>query len=176
MNLLLDAPPQVFSPNASKTLIRIQQKLRDEGNRTKMLAARLKSKRKSQRTASIEGVQFDDESEQGEAAAAAKSSLQDHSFAAETARLKAESDAAGAHMARTEAAEDAAAARAARIKAEAEAAGGLDAEAIEALIAERKAAKANKDYAESDRIRDELKAQGISLIDKPRGEVLWTRD
>ncbi len=63
-----------------------------------------------------------------------------------------------------------------RAQAEEAAADGLDAEAIEALIAQRKTAKAEKNYAESDRIRDELKAQGITLIDKPGGEVLWTRD
>ena len=36
---------------------------------------------------------------------------------------------------------------------------------VEALITQRNAARANKDWAESDRIRDELLAQGISLED-----------
>ena len=40
---------------------------------------------------------------------------------------------------------------------------------IEAAIAARKAAKKAKDYAEADRIRDALKAQGIELIDTPQG-------
>ncbi len=44
-------------------------------------------------------------------------------------------------------------------------AGGLSNAAIEALIAQRLAARKNKDWAESDRIRDELKSQGIILED-----------
>ncbi|MEM9138050.1 MAG: cysteine--tRNA ligase, partial [Cyanobacteria bacterium P01_F01_bin.42] len=54
--------------------------------------------------------------------------------------------------------------------------GGLSEEAIAALIEERKAAKANKDYSEADRIRDELKAQGIQLIDKAGGVTDWIRE
>ncbi len=46
---------------------------------------------------------------------------------------------------------------------------------IQALIAERTAAKKAKNYAESDRIRDQLKAQGITLIDKPGGVTTWHR-
>lgn len=46
---------------------------------------------------------------------------------------------------------------------------------IEALIAERQAAKKNKDFALADKIRDDLKAQGITLIDTPQG-VKWKRD
>ncbi len=46
---------------------------------------------------------------------------------------------------------------------------------IERLIEQRKAAKQAKNYAESDRIRDELSAQGISLIDKPGGVTSWHR-
>jgi len=61
-------------------------------------------------------------------------------------------------------------------EAAAELAGGLAEAEIEAMIAQRKAAKAEKNYAESDRIRDALKGQGINLIDKPGGEVIWTRD
>lgn len=40
---------------------------------------------------------------------------------------------------------------------------------IKALIAERDAARANKDFARSDAIRDQLKAQGIILEDTPQG-------
>ena len=46
--------------------------------------------------------------------------------------------------------------------------GGLDAASIEAKIAERVAAKKNKDYALADKIRNELKEQGIILEDTPR--------
>ena len=52
------------------------------------------------------------------------------------------------------------------------AAADVDAAAIEALIADRKAARARKDWAESDRIRDELAARGIVLEDKA-GETTW---
>ncbi len=47
--------------------------------------------------------------------------------------------------------------------------------AIEALIAERKAAKQSRDFARADAIRDQLKDQGIVLEDKPGGETLWRR-
>ena len=46
---------------------------------------------------------------------------------------------------------------------------------INALIKQRTAAKKDKNYAESDRIRDELNAQGITLIDKPGGITDWHR-
>ncbi len=45
---------------------------------------------------------------------------------------------------------------------------------IEQLIAERTAARAAKNWAESDRIRDELKARGIVVEDTPQG-VKWHR-
>ena len=53
--------------------------------------------------------------------------------------------------------------------------GGPDDAAIEALIEQRKAAKTNRDFATADRIRDELKAQGIELIDRPGGVTDWRR-
>lgn len=46
---------------------------------------------------------------------------------------------------------------------------------IEALIAERQEARANRDFAKADAIRDELAAQGIKLLDTKDG-VRWTRD
>ncbi|MDR3190426.1 MAG: cysteine--tRNA ligase [Lactobacillaceae bacterium] len=49
----------------------------------------------------------------------------------------------------------------------------LDAD-IDALIAERDAARATKNFARSDEIRDELTAQGIILEDTPQG-VRWHR-
>lgn len=50
----------------------------------------------------------------------------------------------------------------------------IDAAAIDAQIAARKAARANKDFAESDRIRDALAAQGIIIEDGPQGTT-WRR-
>ena len=46
---------------------------------------------------------------------------------------------------------------------------------IENLIKERQTARANKDFATADRIRDDLAAQGIKLLDTKEG-VRWTRD
>ena len=48
-------------------------------------------------------------------------------------------------------------------------AGGLSAEAIEGLIVERRQARANRDFARADQIRDELDAQGIMLLDSKEG-------
>ena len=53
-------------------------------------------------------------------------------------------------------------------------AGDLDTAAIEAKIAQRQAAKAAKDYAGADAIRQELLAQGIALKDSAQGTT-WTR-
>ena len=52
--------------------------------------------------------------------------------------------------------------------------GGVDGGDIEQRIAERTAAKANRDFATSDRIRDELQAEGILLEDGPGGTT-WRR-
>lgn len=46
---------------------------------------------------------------------------------------------------------------------------------IERLIEERQTARANRDFATADRIRDELAVQGIKLLDTKDG-VRWTRD
>jgi cysteinyl-tRNA synthetase len=46
---------------------------------------------------------------------------------------------------------------------------------VEALLASRRAARAAKDFAESDRIRDVLNAGGILLEDKPGGRTEWRR-
>jgi len=50
-----------------------------------------------------------------------------------------------------------------------------DAAAIEARVAERVAAKKARNYAEADRIRSELLAEGIVLEDKPGGATEWRR-
>jgi cysteinyl-tRNA synthetase len=52
---------------------------------------------------------------------------------------------------------------------------GLANEDIEALIASRTEARKNKDWGESDRIRDELAAQGVVLEDGPQGTT-WRRE
>ncbi len=46
---------------------------------------------------------------------------------------------------------------------------------IESLIAARNAARASKNWAESDRIRDQLAAAGIVLEDRPGGVTEWRR-
>lgn len=52
---------------------------------------------------------------------------------------------------------------------------GPSAEQIDALIVDRQAARAAKDFARSDQIRDELAAQGVVLEDAG-GKTTWRRD
>ena len=47
-------------------------------------------------------------------------------------------------------------------------------ERIDALVAERQAAREAKDFATSDRIRDELAAEGVDIVDTGEGPV-WRR-
>ena len=50
-----------------------------------------------------------------------------------------------------------------------------EAEAITALVAERTAAKKEKDFEKADKIRNVLLAKGIIIIDSPNGAV-WKRN
>ena len=50
---------------------------------------------------------------------------------------------------------------------------GLDAEAIEAHIAERSAAREAKDWERADAIRDDLARRGVILEDRPDGTTVW---
>jgi len=54
-------------------------------------------------------------------------------------------------------------------------AAAMPAERVEALIAQRLEARKAKDFKASDRIRDELAAQGVILEDKPGGRTEWRR-
>jgi cysteinyl-tRNA synthetase len=47
---------------------------------------------------------------------------------------------------------------------------------IEAMIQQRAEARKGKDFEMSDRIRNELQAKGITLIDKPGGVTTWHRN
>jgi cysteinyl-tRNA synthetase len=60
-----------------------------------------------------------------------------------------------------------------RVQAEV-AASGVDVAAVEALIAERRAARAAKDWAASDRTRDALAAMGVAVKDNKDGTTTWT--
>ncbi len=53
--------------------------------------------------------------------------------------------------------------------------GNLSDTAIAALLQDRLAARQARNFAEADRIRDELQAQGITLIDQAGGETRWHR-
>ena len=57
---------------------------------------------------------------------------------------------------------------------EKEAAPAEGAEEIEALIAQRAQAKKEKNWAQADAIRDQLKAMGVEIKDTPNG-VEWKR-
>lgn len=52
---------------------------------------------------------------------------------------------------------------------------GLSDAEIEALVQQRSQARQNKDFAEGDRLRDLLQAQGITLVDKAGGKTEWFR-
>ncbi|WP_341736787.1 cysteine--tRNA ligase [Microcoleus sp. CAWBG640] len=52
---------------------------------------------------------------------------------------------------------------------------GLTDEDIEAMIQQRKDARKAKNFAEGDRLRDELKDKGITLIDQKDGTTIWHR-
>jgi len=53
--------------------------------------------------------------------------------------------------------------------------GGLTDEEIEAMIQQRKDARKAKNFAEGDRLRNELKDRGITLIDQKDGTTIWHR-
>jgi cysteinyl-tRNA synthetase len=53
--------------------------------------------------------------------------------------------------------------------------GGFSDAEIEAVIQQRTEARKNKNWGESDRLRDELKAKGIILVDKAGGVTTWHR-
>ncbi len=50
---------------------------------------------------------------------------------------------------------------------------GLSESELAALITARGAARKNKNWAESDRVRDELAAMGIALKDNKEGTTSW---
>ena len=49
----------------------------------------------------------------------------------------------------------------------------IDAAKIEAIVAERAAARAARNWAESDRLRDELAALGVAIKDNKDGTTSW---
>ncbi len=61
----------------------------------------------------------------------------------------------------------------ARLDAKSQQTSGVDPDAVEALLAERVAARSNKDFARADGIRDELAAMGVTIKDSPEGTT-WT--
>jgi cysteinyl-tRNA synthetase len=52
---------------------------------------------------------------------------------------------------------------------------GIRASEIEALIQQRQDARKAKNFAEADRIRNELQTKGITLVDQAGGETRWYR-
>jgi cysteinyl-tRNA synthetase len=63
----------------------------------------------------------------------------------------------------------------AKLQVENAASGGFSDAEIEAMIQQRQEARKAKNFAESDRIRNELQAKGITLIDSPDG-TRWHRN
>ncbi len=61
------------------------------------------------------------------------------------------------------------------LEAEVAAAAGPADDAIAALIEQRLSARTARDYAAADAIRDQLRAHGIELIDRPGGSTEWIR-
>jgi cysteinyl-tRNA synthetase len=53
-------------------------------------------------------------------------------------------------------------------------AAGIDVATVEKLIEERKAARAAKDWAASDRARDALTAMGVAVKDNKDGTTTWS--
>jgi cysteinyl-tRNA synthetase len=53
---------------------------------------------------------------------------------------------------------------------------GDDDDEIEDLIAQRINARNQKDWVESDRLRDELAERGVVLEDRPDGSTDWSRE
>ncbi len=49
----------------------------------------------------------------------------------------------------------------------------IDGAQIDAIVAERSAARAAKNWAESDRLRDQLAALGIAIKDNKDGTTSW---
>ena len=49
----------------------------------------------------------------------------------------------------------------------------IDAAEVNAIVAERAAARAAKNWAESDRLRDELAALGVAIKDNKDGTTTW---
>ena len=53
---------------------------------------------------------------------------------------------------------------------------GLSDDAIDSQVSSRTAAKKAKDFATADRIRQELKTLGITLVDQPGGMTIWHKE
>ena len=53
---------------------------------------------------------------------------------------------------------------------------GLSDADIEAMIQQRAEARSRRDFAEGDRIRNELSRKGITLIDQSGGVTRWHRN
>ena len=62
------------------------------------------------------------------------------------------------------------------IEAEAEITSSLSDAAIDAQVTARTDAKKTKDFTTADRIRQELKTLGITLVDQPGGVTIWHKE